>query len=162
MDIQPSIRDFEKSYSAGKTQVVWATMVADLDTPVTAFLKLSKSEPMSFLMESVEGGSQRGRYSFIGIRPDLVWRCKGNNAEINENPGTAADDFSPCPTGKDSGAIASLRALLKRSEIEMPDSLPPMAAGLVGYMAYDTVRLVENIPSNNPDVLNVPDGQFLR
>ncbi len=162
MDIQPSINDFEKTYNAGKAQVVWATMVADLDTPVTAFLKLSKSEPMSFLMESVEGGSQRGRYSFIGIRPDLVWRCKGDSAEINENPETSPEEFSPCPVSKDAGAIASLRALLKRSEIEMPDSLPPMAAGLIGYMAYDTVRLVEDIPNNNPDVLDVPDGQFLR
>ena len=162
MDIQPGISDFEKAYGAGKAQVVWATMVADLDTPVTAFLKLSKSEPMSFLMESVEGGSQRGRYSFIGVRPDLIWRCKGNSAEINENPTASPDDFNPCPVSKNDGAIASLRALLKRSEIEMPDNLPPMAAGLIGYMAYDTVRLVENIPSNNPDVLNVPDGQFLR
>lgn len=162
MDIQPSISDFEKTYNLGKSQVVCSTMVADLDTPVTAFLKLSKSEPLSFLMESVEGGSQRGRYSFIGIRPDLIWRCKGNSAEINENPGTNIDNFAPCPVSKTDGALASLRDLLKRSEIDMPDNLPPMAAGLIGYMAYDTVRLVENIPSTNPDVLNLPDGQFLR
>ncbi|MDH5187843.1 MAG: anthranilate synthase component I, partial [Rhodospirillaceae bacterium] len=70
MDINPGIGEFEKVYAQGKSQVVWATMIADLDTPVTAFLKLSKSEPLSFLMESVEGGAQRGRYSFIGVRPD--------------------------------------------------------------------------------------------
>ena len=162
MDINPGIGEFEKVYAQGKSQVVWATMIADLDTPVTAFLKLSKSEPLSFLMESVEGGAQRGRYSFIGVRPDLVWRCKGNDAEININPEEQPDNFSPCPVSQKYGAVASLRALLKQSEIDIPDTLPPMASGLIGYMAYDTVRLAENIPNNNPDVLDLPDGQFLR
>ncbi|MDH3335803.1 MAG: chorismate-binding protein, partial [Rhodospirillaceae bacterium] len=162
MDINPGISEFEKIYAQGKSQVVWATMLADLDTPVTAFLKLSKSEPLSFLMESVEGGAQRGRYSFIGVRPDLVWRCKGNDAEINKNPSETPDNFTPCPISQKNGAVASLRALLKQSEIDLPDTLPPMASGLIGYMGYDTVRLAENIPNNNPDVLDVPDGQFLR
>ncbi|MCK5445645.1 MAG: anthranilate synthase component I, partial [Rhodospirillaceae bacterium] len=80
MDLRPTLSEFEKTYSQGKAQVVWAPLIADLDTPVTAFLKLAKSQPRSFLMESVEGGAKRGRYSFIGIRPDLVWRCKGNVA----------------------------------------------------------------------------------
>ena len=162
MDLRPTLSEFEKTYDQGKAQVVWAPLIADLDTPVTAFLKLAKSQPRSFLMESVEGGAKRGRYSFIGIRPDLVWRCKGNVAEINLDPETSPDTFDLCEVSKSEGALNSLRALLAASRIDMPDGLPPMAAGLVGYMAYDTVRLVENIPDQNPDVLDLPDGQFLR
>ncbi|MDH5189016.1 MAG: anthranilate synthase component I, partial [Rhodospirillaceae bacterium] len=78
------------------------------------------------------------------------------------NPEEQPDNFSPCPVSQKDGAVASLRALLKQSEIDIPDTLPPMASGLIGYMAYDTVRLAENIPNNNPDVLDLPDGQFLR
>ena len=166
MDLHPTTRAFETAYTGGRAQVVWTTLVGDLDTPVSAYLKLVGTDSLAFLMESVEGGAQRGRYSFVGCRPDLVWRCTGNSAEINRDAQANPGAFSPCPIGAqdgdEGGALKSLRALMAESRIDMPDDLPPMAAGLIGYMGYDTVRLSETIPDDNPDVLNVPDGQFLR
>jgi len=162
MDLNPGISDFEKAYSDGRAQVVWTTLVGDLDTPVSAYMKVVGADHLGFLMESVEGGANRGRYSFVGCRPDLVWRATGNMAEINRTALTDIDAFQPCPVAASEGTLKSLRALLAESQITMPDQLPPMAAGLIGYLSYDSVRLVEKIPDNNPDVLNVPDGVFLR
>ncbi len=158
----PAFDQFREAYDAGKPQVVWSQLVADLETPVSAMMKLAGNEPNSFLLESVTGGAIRGRYSFIGLRPDLIWRCSGNLAEINRNALEDADTFAPCPVSGASGTLDSLRAVLAESRIDLPDDMPPMAAGLVGYMGYDTVRLVESIPDDNPDTLGVPDGLFVR
>lgn len=158
----PEFDEFRIAYDAGKPQVVWAKLVADLETPVSAMMKLSAGKPNSFLLESVEGGAIRGRYSFIGTSPDLIWRCSGNTAEINRNAESDPDIFIPCSVSQESGTLDSLRALLSESRIDLPDDMPPMAAGLVGYMGYDTIRLVENIPDDNPDALDVPDGMFVR
>ncbi len=154
----PETADFEKSYNAGKSQVVWTTLVSDLDTPVAAFLKLAGEQANSFLLESVEGGATRGRYSFIGLKPDVIWRCFGNRAQINRNALANPKSFDECPKS----TIPSLELLAKESCIDLPPGLPPMATGLVGYLAYDTVRLVENLQDINPDDLDVPDGIFLR
>ena len=162
MDLNPTAAPFEKTYNDGHPQVVWTQLVGDLDTPVSAYLKLVGDDSHAFLMESVEGGAQRGRYSFVGCRPDVVWRCNGDTAEINRTALTDREAITPCPVAEKYGALKSLRALMAESQIEMPDNLPPMAAGLIGYMGYDTVRLSETIPDANPDVLGVPDGLFLR
>ncbi|MSO85779.1 MAG: anthranilate synthase component I [Rhodospirillales bacterium] len=166
MKVQPDFSVFAGLYARGKAQVIWTHLVADLETPVSAFLKLGAGRPNSFLLESVEGGNIRGRYSFIGLAPDLVWRCFGDRAEVNRDPDAmsgihshdAPSRFAPCP----GGAIASLRALERESRIDLPPGLPPMAAGLVGYLAYDIVRLVEKLPASKPDVLGVPDSIFVR
>jgi anthranilate synthase component 1 len=160
MRIFPGFSEFAEAYAAGRPQVAWTSLVADLETPVSAMLKLADGKPNSFLLESVQGGAIRGRYSVIGLEPDLVWRCFGDCAEIGRGAGGGA--FQPCPVGARAGALASLRALLRDSRIEMPRGMPPMAAGLVGYMAYDMVRLMERLPAKNRDVLGVPDGLFLR
>ena len=97
MTIQPDFSDFATRYAAGQAQVLWTTLVADLETPVSAMLKLADGRPNSFLLESVEGGATRGRYSIIGIKPDLVWRCRGAKAEINRRARYEADAFEPCP-----------------------------------------------------------------
>ena len=138
--------------------MVWTRLVADLETPVSAALKLSDGQPMSCLLESVEGGAVRGRYSIIGIAPDIVWRAFGDRAEINRQPQSDADAFEveKLPT------LQSLRALLAQSRIELPAELPPIAAGVIGYMGYDTVRLVEHLPNQRPDALGVPDSVFVR
>ncbi len=154
----PEFAAFRETYESGKAQVVWTTLVADLETPVSAMLKLADDRPNSFLLESVEGGAIRGRYSFIGLKPDLIWRCFGDKAEINNQARFDPDAFAPCP----GGSIDSLRALVAESRIDLPPGLPPMAAGLVGYMSYDMVRLVERLPDENPDVFGVPDGIFVR
>ena len=155
--MEPSYRQFAKSYGAGQPQVVWIRLVADLETPVSAFLKLAEGRPYSFLFESVEGGAVRGRYSIIGIDPDLVWRAEGDRAEVNSAP-LDGGDYSPC----EGGSLAALRALLERSRIDLPDELPPMAAGIFGYMGYDTVRLIEHLPSTHPDPIGTPDAIMIR
>ena len=158
MESYPGPNDFCATYDAGKTQVVWTTLVADLETPVSAFIKLAEERPNSFLLESVEGGAIRGRYSFIGMKPDLIWKCHGNKAEINRQALFDADVFHDCAED----TLESLRLLKAESEFDLPENLPPMAAGLVGYMSYDTIRLVEKLPHQNKDIMNVPDGIFVR
>lgn len=162
MDIYPDASRFAAAWREGRPLVVWTTLAADLDTPVSAMLKLARRRPNSFLLESVEGGSIRGRYSFIGRDPDLIWRCHGNRAEVARPQPFGDGVFSACPVGERDGALASLRAVVAKSRIDLPPGLPPMSAGLVGYMGYDTVRLMERLPDSNPDVLGVPDGMFLR
>jgi anthranilate synthase component I len=158
MQTQPSPESFSAVYAAGRPQLVWTTLVADLETPVSAMLKLADGRPNSFLFESVEGGALRGRYSFIGLKPDLIWRCRKGKAEINRRARFDAAAF--VPAGED--ALAALRKLVAECRIDTPASLPPMAAGLFGYLGYDMVRLMERLPDKNPDVLGVPDAILLR
>ncbi|MGH6883020.1 MAG: anthranilate synthase component I, partial [Hypericibacter sp.] len=158
MRVEPSLEDVEARYRAGQPTVVWTRLVADLETPVSAMLKLCDGKPNSFLLESVEGGAVRGRYSLIGLQPDLIWRCHGDKAEINRQARFDASRFESVS----GGAIASLRALIEESKIELPAGLPPMAAGLFGYLGYDMVRLMEKLPDIQPDKLGLPDGVFLR
>src|SRR6267154_4437157 len=96
MQIEPPAGAFATTYASGAAQVVWATLVADLETPVSAFLKTGADKPLSFLLESVEGGAVRGRYSIIGLDPDVVWRARGAGAEINRTARTQPDAFAPC------------------------------------------------------------------
>ena len=158
METSPDFTDFKTVYLAGKPQVVWTRLVADLETPVSAFMKLADGRPYSFLLESVEGGSIRGRYSFIGMKPDLIWRCYGDKAEINRGmrQGENAYEADSRP------ALDSLRALIAENRIDLPPGLPPMAAGLVGFMGYDMVRRMERLPEPNPAYVDIPDGLFLR
>src|ERR1700686_2907803 len=158
MQIEPSETAFAERYGRGQAQVVWTTLVADLETPVSAFLKLGGAKPMSFLLESVEGGAVRGRYSIIGLDPDLIWRANGAKAEINRNARAKADAFTPCPEPP----LKALRTLIAESRIELPDSLPPMAAGVFGYLGYDMVRLIEELPKSNPDPIGIPDAVLVR
>lgn len=158
MQSDPDFAAFEAAYKAGRGQVVRTKLIADLETPVSAFLKLAEGKPNSFLFESVEGGSIIGRYSFLGMRPDLIWRCRGAKAEINRNARFDADSFVPL-----SGPVLdSLRDLIEECRFELPEGLPPMASCLLGYMGYDTVRLMEKLPAENPASLDVPDGLFMR
>jgi len=96
MQIEPQVTAFAKRYARGEAQVVWTTLVSDLETPVSAFLKIAGARPLSFLLESVEGGALRGRYSIIGLNPDLVWRTVAGRAEINRRAQQSADSFTPC------------------------------------------------------------------
>src|SRR6476659_1915203 len=96
MQIEPSAEAFAARYQRGEPQVVWTTLGADLETPVSAFLKIAAARAMSFLFESVEGGAVRGRYSIIGLDPDLVWRTVAGRAQVNHTPRRAADAFTSC------------------------------------------------------------------
>jgi anthranilate synthase component 1 len=158
MQIEPSETAFAERYNRGEAQVVWCTLVADLETPVSAYLKLGGGKPMSFLLESVEGGEARGRYSIIGLEPDLIWRTNGARAEINRSACSKTDAFAPL----NEPPLAALRALIKESRIALPETLPPMAAGVFGYLGYDMVRLMEELPSPNPDPIGIPDAILVR
>jgi len=158
MQIEPSQTAFADIYQRGEPQVVWTTLVGDLETPVSAFLKLGGSRAMSFLLESVEGGATRGRYSVIGVAPDLIWRAEGRQAEVNRNAQARPDAFIPCPDPP----LEALHALIEESRIALPDVLPPMAAGVFGYLGYDMVRLMEDLPPPNPDPICIPDAILVR
>ena len=158
MQIEPSEDAFAARYARGEAQVVWTTLVADLETPVSAFLKLGGGKAMSFLLESVEGGAVRGRYSIIGLEPDLVWRSRDGEATINRRARTHAESFEPCGTPP----LDALRALIAESRIELPDALPPMAAGVFGYLGYDMVRQMEHLPASKPDPVGIPDAVMVR
>src|ERR1051326_686912 len=158
MQIEPAEEIFTGRYAAGEAQVVWTTLVADLETPVSAFLKVAGGRPMSFLLESVEGGVTRGRYSIIGLDPDLIWRTNGAGAEINRAARSDADGFAPCAEAP----LASLRALLPESRIELPSKLPPMAARMFVDLGYDMVRVMEELPAPSPDPIGIPDAVLSR
>jgi anthranilate synthase component I len=157
MQIEPSEIAFAECYGRGEAQVVWTTLVADLETPVSAFLKLG-NKPTSFLLESVEDGAVRGRYSVIGLEPDLIWRAAAGKAEINRSVRTSADAFKPCPEPP----LQALRSLISESRIVLPEGLPPMAAGIFGYLGYDMVRVMEELPAPNPDPVGIPDAVLVR
>src|SRR5262247_1768851 len=158
MQIEPQATAFAKRYARGEPQVVWTTLVSDLETPVSAFLKIAAARPLSFLLESVEGGALRGRYSIIGLDPDLIWRTVAGQAEISRTARHRADSFTPC----NREPLAALRALIAESRIELPDVLPPMAAGIFGYLGYDMVRLMEELQQPNPDPIGIPDAVLMR
>ena len=99
MRVKPDLETFADAYDSGRAQVVWTTFVADLETPVSVMLKLGAGRADSILFESVEGGAVRGRYSIIGIKPDLIWRCRGDNAEINRDALVDRDTFEACEGG---------------------------------------------------------------
>ncbi|MBL8555753.1 MAG: anthranilate synthase component I [Phenylobacterium sp.] len=158
MILEPPFEAFRSTYDGGAPQVVWTRLIDDLETPVSAFLKIGHGKPYAFLFESVEGGAFRARYSAIALNPDLVWRCRGDQAEIATGADIAADRFAP----QAGGALDSLRDLLAGARIDMPAGLPPMAAGVFGALGYDTIRLAERLPNVNPDPLDLPDGVLTR
>lgn len=158
MAIFPTRDDFLATHQARKRQVLWMKLVSDLETPVSAMLKLQHEGAQAFLLESVEGGETRGRYSILGIDPDLMWRCMGNKPEISKTP--PFHDASFEPSWDDS--LNSLRQLIQSHRMELPEFLPPMAAGVIGYMGYDMVKLMERLPDTKPDNIQIPDACFIR
>jgi anthranilate synthase component 1 len=155
---EPGFEAFRDIYGAGRAQVVWTRLIDDLETPVSAYLKIANGRPYAFLFESVEGGAWRGRYSVIALKPDLVWRCRGDTAEVAEGEAIAEGRFTVQP----GGALDSLRDLVAASRLETPAGLPPMTAGVFGAIGYDMVRLVERLPNINPDTLGLPDAVMIR
>src|SRR3984957_5638202 len=141
--IEPAFDAFATGYAQGRAQLLYTRLVADMETPVSAFLK---------------GGEVRGRYSIIGIRPDLIWRCRGGVAEINRNAINDTGSFVP----ESAKPLESLRALTKETRAAVPNGLPPMATGLFGDLGYDMARQVENPPNPPPDTLVLPDAILLR
>jgi anthranilate synthase component 1 len=155
---QPDYESFQAGYRAGRRQLVWRRLIDDLETPVSAYLKIAHDRPYAFLFESVEGGAWRGRYSIVAMNPELVWRCRGDQAEVATGERIEQNLFSEVP----GGALESLRDLVSSSRLDIPAGLPPMAGGLFGVLGYDMVRLVERLPDQNPDPLGLPDAIMIR
>jgi anthranilate synthase component 1 len=158
MNIVPSFEEFAAKYEAGENQLVYSRLAADLDTPVSVMLKLSDAQKDSFILESVTGGEIRGRYSIIGLRPDLIWRCHGTTSDLNREARFDPKNF----VAQDGNPLDGLRALIAECRIDMPADLPAAAAGLFGYLGYDMIRLVEHLPNINPDPIGVPDAMMMR
>ncbi|MBO9406259.1 anthranilate synthase component I [Shimia sp. R9_1] len=158
MDLTPSFDEFAAAYEAGKNQVVYTRLAADLDTPVSLMLKLTGAHKDAFMLESVTGGEVRGRYSIIGMKPDLIWQCHGTESRINRSARFDPDGFAP----QEGDPLTNLRALIEESRIDLPEDLPQASAGLFGYLGYDMIRLVEHLPNINPDPLGLPDACMLR
>jgi anthranilate synthase component 1 len=147
---------FRAAYEAGRGALVWRHEIADLLTPVAAFMKVGLGRPYAFLLESVEGGVARGRYSVIGLAPDVIWRCAAGGAEIcRDVAGGVFEAQAEAP-------LEALRALIAETRLDVPESLPPMTGGLSGYLGYDMVRLMEALPATKPDVLGIPDAVLVR
>lgn len=158
MALIPSFDAFEAGWNAGANQIVYTRLAADLDTPVSLMLKLTEARTDSFMLESVTGGEVRGRYSIIGMKPDLVWQCDGTKARINRQARFDPDAFQDVADDP----LTSLRAVLAESKIDLPDDLPAASAGLFGYLGYDMIRLVEHLPNVNPDPIGLPDAVMIR
>ncbi len=152
--IHPSKDAFKRRESDGKPQLVYARIINDLDTPVSAYLKIAKGKPYAFLFESVQGGEQRGRYSFLGFSPDVIWRAFGDDSEISRDGGA----FIP----EDGQPLETLRKLQAETAFDLPDDIPPMGAGLFGYLGYDMIRQIETLKSDKLDPIGTPDAIMVR
>ncbi len=142
----------------GKPALVWRDMVADTETPVSAALKLIEGGRGDFLLESVEGGAVRGRYSLIGLAPDLVFRAEGTLAELNTHWLTDRHAFEVLSET----TLVALRSLVASCRIDVPEGLPSALACLVGYFGYETIGLVESLARPPANPLGLPDMIFVR
>lgn len=156
--LTPEFQRFEAGWTRGENQLVYTRLAADLDTPVSLYMKLAGASRDSFILESVTGGEVRGRYSIIGLKPDLIWECRGTQSRINRDARFDPDSWQDMQ----GHPLDTLREVLAESRIEMPDDLPAASAGLFGYLGYDMIRLVEDLPNINPDPIGVPDSIMLR
>ncbi|MDO8359283.1 MAG: anthranilate synthase component I [Devosia sp.] len=153
-----TFQTFAGAYDAGRAQIVFRRVVADLETPIGAYLKLSEGRHNTFLLESVQDGATKGRYSMIGFDPDIILKVEAGKASINRNAGLAPEAFAPL----DTPPLEALRALVAESQADVPEGLPSTAAGIYGYLGYDMVRLMEVLPDKNTETLGLPDAILMR
>ena len=142
----------------GKPALVWRRLIADTETPVGAAVKLIEPGRGDFLLESVEGGEVRGRYSLLGLDPDLVFRAMADRCEINRQWRSDPAAFGPLA----GNSLAELRALVRECRIDVPAALPQALSCLVGYFGYETIGLVEKLPRAPQSELSLPDMLFVR
>ena len=153
--LQPDLRLFKKNYNLGKNQLIFSSLAADVHTPVSTLIKFKK-EKYSFLFESVEKGSQKGRFSIIGLKPDIIWECKNKmciTIDLNKNNKIIEKEDDP---------LKSLRKLVSRNKVNIPKILPGIASGLFGFLGYEMIQYFENLKLNKKDNLDLPESIFLR
>ena len=147
--------NFIKKYKLGIPQLIQKELIADIETPISSLIKISKDQNYSFLLESVEGGDQRGRFSLLGCDPDIIWEVKSN--QVNIKLFNKKIDLSFLP--KD--PILSLKKLINFCKIERDLNAPPFPV-LVGYFGYPMIQLMEKIELNNYDEIKIPDAILIR
>ena len=156
MDIlKPDFDLFKKKYKLGKRQILYTSLAADVHTPVSSLIKLEK-ESYTFLFESVEKGSQKGRYSVIGLKPDLIWECRNNNCKVTDKTlkkNYYENNISP---------LNSLRNLIKSNKLKIPNQIPSISSGLFGYMGYEMIQYFEKVILSKKNNLELPDSIFIR
>jgi anthranilate synthase component 1 len=152
-----SFERFATGYDAGRAQIVFQRIVADLETPVGAYLKLAEGRHNTFLLESVQDGATRGRYSIIGFEPDVILRVEAGKASINRHV-LGGGDFEPVTEHP----LDALRTLVAESQADVPEGLPSTAAGIYGYLGYEMVRLMERLPEREDRGLDLPDAVLMR
>src|SRR5215813_328422 len=151
--LSPSREEFRRLAAGGNLVPVYAEVAADLDTPLSAFLRL-RPGPYAFLLESVEGGEKWARYSFLGSEPSMVFTAKGKRLAVRHADGRVEKMKAESP-------FAALRELLARFKPVAVPGLPRFQGGAVGYISYDMVRHVEELPSLAEDDLKLPDAVFM-
>ncbi len=144
--------------AGGRGAVVWQRLIADIETPVSAALKLIEPGRGDWVLESVESGETRGRYSLIGLDPDLMFEVTGDAARINRDWRRDRTAFTPLAAP----ALQALRDLVAECRFDVPAGLPKALATLVGFFAYETIGLVERIPRAGGAGLGLPDMVFVR
>ncbi len=154
----PRFAAFAEAYGAGRAQIVFRRVVADLETPIGAYLKLAEGRQNTFLLESVQDGATRGRYSMIGFDPDIILKVEGGRASLNRNAGLTPDAFEPV----EGSPLDVLRALVAESQADVPEGLPSTAAGIYGYLGYEMVRHMEVLPDRHGPGLGLPDAILMR
>jgi len=155
----PDYAAFLRRWDLGKNQTVSTHIVSDLDTPVSAMLKLTQGKPYSFLLESIEGGAIRGRYSIIGREPDIIWRCsQAGKVQMNRDAQKNPDAF----IFSKRAPLEDLRSLLEECSIDDLDQPQPVSSGLFGYLGYDMVRYMEHLPNDKGAGLDVPEAIMIR
>ena len=151
----PSRDEFRAKAREGNLIPVWREVVADMETPVSAFRKIGATSPYAFLLESVENGETLGRYSFIGAEPRALFRSRGHEVDIAHGNGNRESFTDPVPIDRLRDLMATYRAV--------PDpALPPFAGGAVGYIGYDEIRNLEpSVGATAKDDLGLPDILFM-
>jgi anthranilate synthase component 1 len=149
----PTLEEFQNVAKPGALVPVYREILADLETPVTAYMKIAKDQAYSFLLESVERADQIGRYSFLGANPAVVFQSKGRTVTITRG-GRASSYESDDP-------LEELRKLMSEYQAVPVEGVPEFHGGAVGYLSYDQVRFFEKLPDKNPDPLNLPDLYFM-
>ncbi len=158
MRISPDFQEFEARYQANQPQLVSERVIADLDTALSLFAKITQGDKNTFILESVTGGENSARFSILGLKPDLIFRASNTKAEINRSA-LYDNKFEPLK----SQPLQALQALIDETQIEnLPEDLPPPAAGLFGYLSYDMIRHVEPLGEPGSDPIGTPDMMFIR
>jgi len=153
--VYPSKEEFLRLAEKGNLVPVWREILADLETPVSAFLKLSRGD-FAFLLESVEGGEHVARYSFLGFQPLLLFRSKGDVVLIEQGGSLQVHRLR---SGED--PLHVLKRLMAQFRFVAVPDLPRFCGGFVGYLGYDLVRFFERLPDQTEDDLQLPDGYLM-